>query len=196
MNVPTPPETPCVRPPKEASSNGNGYYRMSDGAYAHRLAYEERYGEIPEGLQIDHLCRVRWCCNPDHLEAVTPRVNSLRSEAPPAKNARRTECLYGHPLDGTFGKGKYRTRYCKTCLRDRQIATGQISSKGRKVDRVHCPQGHPYDEANTYVAKYRDGSFRSRMCRACMRDRARAQRARRKEQRQGNEGGAGETCAS
>ena len=45
---------------------------------AHRVAYELFKGPIPEGLQLDHLCRVRNCVNPDHLEPVTPSENTLR----------------------------------------------------------------------------------------------------------------------
>jgi hypothetical protein len=78
---------------------------------AHRVAYELHRGEIPAGLQIDHLCRVRHCVNPDHLEPVTQ-----------LENARR---------------GHYRMR-------------------------THCPQGHAYDETNTYIRP--NGR---RTCRAC-----------------------------
>lgn len=46
---------------------------------AHRLAWEQRYGQVPDGLELDHLCRVRPCCNPDHLEPVTTYENIRRS---------------------------------------------------------------------------------------------------------------------
>jgi len=45
---------------------------------AHRLAYEDLVGPVPEGLHLDHLCRVRRCVNPAHLEPVTSRENTLR----------------------------------------------------------------------------------------------------------------------
>ena len=66
----------------------NGYGTMSAGGrygatlLAHRLAYEWYRGAIPDGLQIDHLCRVRHCVNPWHLEAVTQEVNLKRGMAP------------------------------------------------------------------------------------------------------------------
>jgi hypothetical protein len=65
-----------------------GYGRMC-GRSAHRLIYTLMVGTIPDGLEIDHLCRVRNCVNPEHLEAVTPLVNNLR--AVPFKNFARGE---------------------------------------------------------------------------------------------------------
>lgn len=59
---------------------------------AHRLSYEVFVGPIPEGLQLDHLCSVRACVNPDHLEPVTHQENLRR--------ARPTVCKRGHPLSG------------------------------------------------------------------------------------------------
>lgn len=61
---------------------------------SHRVAYEEAYGPIPKGLVIDHLCRVRSCCNPDHLRAVTQRENVFAkdSRCPAKKNAEKTHC--------------------------------------------------------------------------------------------------------
>lgn len=82
----------------------------------HRWAYRRFVGEIPFGLQIDHLCRVRDCCNPDHLEAVTPRENNRRSTSPTAKNAAKTHCVNGHEFtpENTYVTKKGQ-RYCITC---------------------------------------------------------------------------------
>jgi hypothetical protein len=59
----------------------SGYGQMSSGEYAHRTMYRKHKGEIPEGMQIDHLCRVRACINPDHLEVVTRSENARRGLA-------------------------------------------------------------------------------------------------------------------
>jgi len=89
----------------------NGKVLMS-----HRFAYEEIKGVVPEGLQLDHLCRVRNCVNPDHLEPVTQKVNILRGESPSAKQARQTHCIHGHLLSGdNLYEGKNNHRGCKIC---------------------------------------------------------------------------------
>lgn len=84
----------------------------------HRYAYEQFVGPIPEGLTIDHLCRVRNCVNPAHLEAVTSRENILRGESVSAQAARRTHCPRGHAYDA---ENTYRTklghRSCRACHR-------------------------------------------------------------------------------
>ncbi|KKL53690.1 hypothetical protein LCGC14_2272920 [marine sediment metagenome] len=63
---------------------------------AHKVAYELAKGPVPEGLELDHLCRNRACIDPEHLEAVTHRVNVLRGVSPSAVSARKTECIRGH----------------------------------------------------------------------------------------------------
>lgn len=72
--------------------------------HTHRLGYFIFRGDIPDsatGLQLDHLCRVRSCFNPWHLEIVTIRANLYRSEKTAAtKNARKTHCIRGHLLAG------------------------------------------------------------------------------------------------
>jgi len=116
------PETGCWEWTAGKSSQGYGVVH-SDGKQrlVHRVSWELERGEIPAGLQIDHLCRNRACCNPDHLEPVTGRENVLRSPtAPTAINARKTHCDAGHPLEGAnldsyaLGRG---VRACRECSR-------------------------------------------------------------------------------
>lgn len=98
----------------------------ANGRYygAHRLAYEMFIGPIPDGLHIDHLCRVRYCVNPDHLEPVTMRENNLRGVGAPAQNARKTRCLKGHAFDAvnTHVRPGDGGRECRQCKRERQRA--------------------------------------------------------------------------
>ncbi|MBC7941097.1 MAG: HNH endonuclease, partial [Chitinophagaceae bacterium] len=81
-------------------------------AMAHRWSYEAMVGLIPEGLHIDHLCSVRACVNPYHLDPVTPRVNVQRS-----RPTRSTHCNHGHEFTAanTYWLGRKRT--CRECNR-------------------------------------------------------------------------------
>lgn len=65
---------------------------------AHRFSYAMAYGPIKKGLQIDHICRVRHCVNPSHLEAVSQRENLLRGVGWAGINSRKTKCPKGHPF--------------------------------------------------------------------------------------------------
>lgn len=95
---------------------GNGYAQFSvDGrhTYVHRWAWEALNGPIPEGLELDHLCRNRACVEPNHLEPVTARENQLRS---PFFNGHKTACPKGHPYSqqNTYVNPKG-SRVCRTC---------------------------------------------------------------------------------
>lgn len=102
-----------------ADVKGYGRLRIGgDWALAHRLSHERFRGPIPDGCEIDHLCRTPSCVNPDHLEAVPSRVNTLRGTGPTAVNARKTHCIHGHQLSGdnlTITGGR---RSCRACNRE------------------------------------------------------------------------------
>jgi hypothetical protein len=84
----------------------------------HRLAYVVFVGSIDEGMQLDHLCRVPACCNPDHLEIVTAQENCHRSESPSGQAARKTHCIRGHLLAGdNMRMTKRGKRACRACFR-------------------------------------------------------------------------------
>ncbi len=105
------------------ASQGTGGYgqfgvRAGKVVRSHRFAYRELRGKIPEELVIDHLCRVRHCVNPWHLELVTTRENILRGEGASARNARKTHCDNGHLL--RFLRGDGGCRPCMPCLRESQ----------------------------------------------------------------------------
>lgn|SRR5215510_7975723 len=95
-----------------------GYAKMRSGGagspsvYVHRFAYAELVGEIPDGLDIDHLCAVRHCANPEHLEAVTSKENAKRRSA-------SSHCQRGHEMSGgNLGTHPSSgTRFCRECRR-------------------------------------------------------------------------------
>ena len=98
-------------------------------AKVERVAYEMVVGPIPDGLQIDHLCRVRNCVNPDHLEPVTPRENTMRGYSIQAQNARKTHCIHGHPFEGNTYARPDGNRECAVCKKARNDARPRKSSR-------------------------------------------------------------------
>lgn len=87
--------------------------RSRTGISAHRWAYINTVGAIPEGLVLDHLCRVRRCVNPDHLEPVTPLENTRRGVG----NGKETHCPHGHPYSGPNLYVHAGHRSCRACRR-------------------------------------------------------------------------------
>lgn len=92
------------------SGTGYGKYAIRRVSFrAHRLSWEEENGPVPEGLQLDHLCRVRLCVRPSHLEPVTGKVNVQRAVG--------DTCPEGHPYVIYMGR-----RQCPTCRLERKRA--------------------------------------------------------------------------
>lgn len=99
---------------------GYGLFQIMGGhtVLAHRYSYLMAKGPIPVGLQLDHLCRHRWCVKPSHLEAVTGKENSRRGDN---ANLRKTHCPRGHEYTlhrsgaAVRNAGGSPGRYCKEC---------------------------------------------------------------------------------
>ncbi len=104
----------------DGATTGGGYGNLKYGGRyrpAHRVAYEALVGEVPLGLDLDHLCRVRCCVNPDHLEAVTRRENLRRGDNSyrGAWQLARTHCPSGHAYSVANTYRYKNRRSCKAC---------------------------------------------------------------------------------
>ena len=96
-----------------ANGHGYGHIKISGKmVYVHRISYEHFVGKIPEGLVIDHLCRVPRCVNPEHLEAVTSAENTRRGQAPTVIASKRGTCPKGHKYSYRNNIGTQRCRIC------------------------------------------------------------------------------------
>jgi hypothetical protein len=140
QNVALPDENGCMLWTRSLTWDGYAQFksRRYPGRYAHRMAYELMVGPIPEGLQLDHLCKVRNCVTPDHLEPVTHAENTRRSDAGKATGAMqraKTHCPHGHeytPENTGVYKGR---RYCKKCKLIRALAW----QKAKREAKVNEP---------------------------------------------------------
>jgi hypothetical protein len=110
----------CI--PWTGAINNEGYgvaHYMHTTMAAHRLAWTKARGPIPDGLELDHLCRNRRCVNVDHLEPVTSRENDRRSP-----RTQRSHCPQGHPLAGDnvyvqVSVEGWVMHACRTCRNER-----------------------------------------------------------------------------
>ena len=108
---------------------GYGYLNSSGKRTpAHRVAYNLLVGPIPEGLELDHLCRNPFCVNPEHLDVVSHLENVRRGMGFSGINFRKTHCSKGHPFDATntYVWKRNGQRRCLACLyagRKRRAAT-------------------------------------------------------------------------
>lgn len=99
------------------ANGGYGQVRVPGGrAYVHRVTYEWFNGPIPAGMEVDHLCKVRTCVNPDHLQVLSPKDHRT-------KDLTKELCKHGHVLsEDTCYLERDGTRKCRACLDRRNRA--------------------------------------------------------------------------
>lgn len=117
----------CINWPTSSNKGGYGQvYFQNTCMTVHRMIYLLFVGIIPNGYQIDHLCRNRACINPEHLEAVTMRENIRRGESG-IRNRIKTKCKRGHEFDKSINR-RNGERICSLCQQMREK---------RRVKRTH-----------------------------------------------------------
>lgn len=84
----------------------------------HRWIYRHTIGEIPDGFTLDHLCRIRHCVHPGHLEPCTNQENTLRGVGLAAMNAVKTHCSRGHEFSESNTYTRIGKRWCRICRRE------------------------------------------------------------------------------
>lgn len=99
---------------------------------AHRWAYEALVGKIPDGLELDHLCRVHNCVNPDHLEPVTHAENIRRAYA----LILGTSCRNGHPREGNTRRNRNGDLECIPCLKASSARLVAKRSAARRANHL------------------------------------------------------------
>lgn len=112
---------------------------------AHKVFYLLFVGDIPDSLVCDHLCRVRHCVNPAHIEIVTQQVNILRGVSSQAENAQKTHCPRGHAYTHVDKRGSRNCYICKRvqCRNSRIRVHGHRRPKSKSVKNL--PSSVPAD---------------------------------------------------
>lgn len=121
---------------------------------AHRVSYRAFVADIPDGMQLDHLCRVRACVNPGHLEIVTAQENLHRADTVTGINARKTCCSRGHLLSGDNVRlSKQGRRGCRACQAlhafEKRRAKG-IPSRGKRGPYAGRPSLRPVPDTAAF----------------------------------------------
>jgi len=184
------------------NENGYGIFksefsRSGNAQQVHLFALSEVAGvQLVKGEETDHHCRFRPCANPDHLERVSHRMNTLRGIGPSARNARKTHCNKGHE----FSEGNTRTnedgsRECITCTKEyfsseefkaarreaREPKSGVRGQGQYLAERETCSEGHELAGDNLVLEKktVKGQEYSIRRCRKCKNARARKNHAKR-----------------
>lgn len=131
---------------------------------AHRFSFS-LVKPIPRGMTLDHLCRVRHCVNPAHLEPVSNAENVLRGNSPTAIAHRTGLCGRGHPLGPPNSRGQ---RPCPICRKGYKASAywKKRAEVGYKPRPIACKKGHPYVEGNFRM----NHTGKKRICLLCKRE--------------------------
>lgn len=137
---------------------------------AHRFSWELAKGDIPWGYHLHHKCRNRLCCNPDHLEVLTPEDHG---EEESRSRQKHTHCSRGHEFTpNNTAISKRGKRICKACTNENR-RNNYREVFGEAVPKTHCDSGHEFTDKNIYWYTSTTG-YKARGCKICRREARRA----------------------